>query len=86
MPKRTSAAVPQVPVGVLHYYGYSSYAHTSLVNGWDDQYYVPLSPTGTAINKGVELALSHTRHHNFFYQVNGTLSMPDIRHNWGNAQ
>ena len=61
-----------VPVGVLYYYGYSSYAHTSLVNGWDDQYYVPLSPTGTAINKGVELALSHTLHHNFFYQVNGT--------------
>lgn len=34
--------------------------------------HTPLHLTGTAINKGVELALSHTLHHNFFYQVNGT--------------
>ena len=61
-----------VPVGEVVYFGPSSAAGASLVNGWDDFYFWQLANRGTAINKGVELSLDHTFHNNFFYQVNGT--------------
>jgi len=63
----------RVPVGSSSYFGSSSNAPTSLVNGWDDYYNWQLASRGTALNKGLELALSHTFHNNFFYQVNGTV-------------
>ena len=45
----------------------------SLVNGWDNYYFVQLSDRGKAMNKGVELSLDHSFHNNFFYQMNGTV-------------
>jgi hypothetical protein len=61
-----------VPVGEVVYFGPSSAAGASLVNGWDDFYFWQLADRGTAINQGVELSLDHTFHNNFFYQLNGT--------------
>jgi hypothetical protein len=61
-----------VPVGEVVYFGPSSAAGASLVNGWDDFYFWQLADRGTAITKGVELSLDHTFHNNFFYQLNGT--------------
>lgn len=63
----------QVPVGVDNFFGNGPHALTSLVNGWDDYYNWQLAGKGTALNKGVELALAHAFHNNFFYQVNGTV-------------
>ncbi|MBP6313828.1 MAG: TonB-dependent receptor, partial [Flavobacteriales bacterium] len=45
----------------------------SLVNGWDNYYFVQLSDRGKAMNKGVELSVDHAFNNRFFYQVNGTV-------------
>lgn len=50
----------------------SAYDDGSLVNAWDNPLLMPLQPTGTATNSGVELSFQHTFHRNLFYQINAT--------------
>lgn len=50
----------------------------SLVNAWDAPVPLPLAPTGTATNMGVEVSLDHRFASSFFYQAN--LSVFDSRY------
>ncbi len=61
-----------VPVTATGYFAGQANAF-SMVNVWDEFAYLPLMPTGTATNVGVEISVDHRFAKAFFYQVNTSL-------------
>ncbi|HQW06908.1 MAG TPA: carboxypeptidase-like regulatory domain-containing protein [Flavobacteriales bacterium] len=63
--------VDRVPVGV-QVEQFTDGREFSLTNEWDAVYYLQLVAQGDALNAGGQIALTHTFHKGFFYQVNAT--------------